>query len=389
MASRDYYDILGVKKSATEAELKASYRKLAMKYHPDRNPDNKEAEKKFKETSVAYDILKDEQKRAAYDHMGHDAFNQSGGGSAGGRGPGGGGNPQGGFGGGAGFEDVFGDFFSDMMGGGRGRSRGSSDGRVRGSDLKYDVSITLEEAFKGLEKKISFSSQVSCKPCKGSGGKDGGKMDNCSSCGGQGAVRMQQGFFVIEQNCPQCNGRGKIIKNPCSKCHGQGRHDEKRSLNVTIPSGIENGTRMRLASEGEAGANRGEAGDLYLFIQVNSHPVFKTEGSDLHCRFPINFITATIGGEVEVPVIEGGAVKLKIPAATQVGDKFRLKGKGMSKVRQGVRGNMYVHAFVDIPKSLTKKQKDLLIELQKEFGDKPTNVGSKSFMDKMKDLWSE
>lgn len=389
MASKDYYDILGVNKSATQAELKSAYRKLAMKYHPDRNPDDKEAEKKFKEASVAYDILKDEQKRAAYDRMGHDAFNQMGGGSAGGRGPGGGGF-HGGFGGGADFNDIFGDFFNDMMGGSRGRSRGSSDGRVRGSDLKYDVSITLEEAFKGIDKKISFSSQISCKTCKGSGSKDGGKMDSCSGCGGQGAVRMQQGFFVIEQTCPKCNGRGQIIKNPCSKCHGQGRHDDRRTLNVNIPAGVEDGTRMRLAGEGEAGANGGEAGDLYVFVHVNTHPVFKTEGADLHCRFPINFITATIGGEVEVPVIEGGAVKLKIPAGTQVGDKFRLKGKGMSKVRQSARGNMYVHAFIDIPKSLTKKQKDLLLELQKEFGDSPTNVvGSKSFIDKMKDLWRE
>lgn len=388
MSEKDYYQTLGVSKGASAADLKSAYRKLAMKYHPDKNPDNPESEKKFKEASVAYDILKDAQKRAAYDQMGHRAFNQAGGGSAGGRGPGGMGGGMGGFpGGGAGFEDIFGDIFGDMMGGGR--RRGGASASMRGSDLKYDISVTLEEAFKGIEKKISFSSQVTCNPCDGSGSADSNKSEDiCGSCGGAGAVRQQQGFFVIEQTCSTCGGRGKVIKNPCKKCSGQGRYQDKRSLNITIPAGIEDSTRMRMAGEGESGGMGGPNGDLYVFVHVAAHPVFKTEGADLHVRMPINFITATLGGDVEVPLIEGGAAKLKIPAGTQVNDKFRMKGKGMSRIRQSSRSDMYVHAYVDIPKTLTKKQKDLMIELQKEFGDESTNFGSKSFMDKMKDLWS-
>jgi len=384
MSEQDYYQILGVSKTATQAELKSAYRKLAMKYHPDKNPGDANAEKKFKEASVAYDILKDEQKRAAYDRMGHAAFNQSGGGAAGGRGPGG----MGGFGA-SGFDDIFSDFFSDMMGGARG-SRGGSSASMRGSDLKYDMSITLEEAFEGIEKKISFASQISCTGCKGSGSADSDASQNtCSTCVGQGVVRMQQGFFVIEQTCSSCGGRGKVIKNPCTKCHGQGRHQEKRSLNVTIPAGIEDGTRMRLAGEGEAGSMGAPSGDLYLFVHVAPHPVFKTESADLHIRMPINFITATIGGEVKVPLIDGNAAKLKIPAGTQVNDKFRMKGKGMSKVRSSSRGDMYVHAYIDIPKSLTKKQKELMLDLQKEFGEDPSsNPTSKSFIEKVKGLWS-
>lgn len=390
MSQKDYYQILGVSKDASAAELKSAYRKLAMKYHPDKNPGDKEAEQKFKEASVAYDILKDEQKRAAYDQMGHAAFNQAGGGAAGGRGPGGMGGGfggfQSGFPGGGGFEDIFGDIFGDIMGS---RRRGGSQASMRGADLKYDISITLEEAYSGIEKKISFSSQVSCKSCHGSGSSEPSKAEDiCHICGGAGAVRQQQGFFVIEQTCNACNGRGKVIKNPCKKCSGQGRYQEKRSLNVSIPSGVEDGTRMRIAGEGEAGGMGASAGDLYVFVHVAPHPVFKTEGADLHIRMPINFITATLGGEIEVPLIEGGGAKLKIPAGTQVNDKFRMKGKGMKKVRQSVRGDMYVHAYIDIPKSLTKKQKELLLELQKEFGDDNAGFGSKSFMDKMKDLWS-
>lgn len=380
MSQKDYYKTLGVNKNASGAELKAAYRKLAMKYHPDKNPDNAEAEKKFKEASVAYDILKDDQKRAAYDRMGHSAFNQSGGGSAGNRGPGMGG----GFGSGGGFEDIFGDFFGDMMGG-RGSRGGESS---RGSDLKYDISITLEEAYKGIEKKISFATQVGCSSCDGTGAADSsGSEATCDTCHGQGAVRRQQGFFVIEQTCGACNGKGRIIKNPCNTCHGQGRYNDKRSLNVTIPAGVEDSTRMRMAGEGEAGASGSQNGDLYVFVHVAPHPLFKTDGANLHCRFPINFITATLGGEVEVPLIEGGAAKLKIPAGTQANDQFRMKGKGMSKIRSSSRGDMYVHAHIDIPKSLTSKQKDLLLELKKEFGDDSSSLGSKSFMDKMKNLW--
>lgn len=387
MSDKDYYQILGVPKGASAAELKSAYRKLAVKYHPDKNPGDEEAERKFKEASVAYDILKDPQKKAAYDQMGHAAFTQAGGGAAGGRGPGGMGGGFGGFSGrgAAGFEDIFGDIFGEMMGGRRRDSQTS----MRGSDLKYDISVTLEEAFNGIDKKISFASQVSCGDCSGSGSKDSNAaQDNCGACGGQGVVRQQQGFFVIEQTCGTCGGRGKVIKNPCKKCSGQGRYQDKRSMNVTVPAGIEDGTRMRMAGEGEAGGLGGQNGDLYIFVHVAPHPVFKTDNADLHIRMPINFITATLGGEIEVPLIEGGGAKLKIPAGTQVNDKFRMKGKGMSRMRQSSRGDMYVHAYVDIPKNLTKKQKELMLELQKEFGDENTNFGSKSFMDKMKDLWS-
>lgn len=387
MSQKDYYQILGVSKGASAAELKSAYRKLAMKYHPDKNPGDEEAEKKFKEASQAYDILKDDQKRAAYDQMGHAAFTQAGGGAAGGRGPGGMGGGFGGFPGGGGFEDIFGDIFGDMMGGGR--RRGGAQASMRGSDLKYDISVTLEEAFNGIEKKISFSSQVSCSSCDGSGSSDSNKAeDNCGTCGGVGVIRQQQGFFVVEQTCGTCMGRGKVIKNPCKKCSGQGRYQDKRSMNVSIPAGIEDGTRMRMAGEGEAGGMGGQNGDLYVFVHVAPHPVFKTEGADLHIRMPINFITASLGGEIEVPLIEGGGAKLKIPAGTQVNDKFRMRGKGMSRIRQSARGDMYVHAHVEIPKSLNKKQKELMLELQKEFGDENANFGSKSFMDKMKNLWS-
>jgi molecular chaperone DnaJ len=377
VSDRDYYEILRVSKTASQDELKKAYRKLAMEHHPDRNPDNAESEKKFKEATVAYDILKDEQKRAAYDRMGHNAFNNSGGGHAGGG--------QAGFGGGN-FNDIFGDFFNDMMGQRGGRNH---DGRTRGSDLKYDVTITLEEAFHGVEKKINFSALVGCNSCKASGSSDGGSTDNCQTCGGHGAVRMQQGFFVIEQTCHSCGGRGKIIKNPCVKCHGQGRYQDKKSHNVPVPAGIENGTRIRLTGEGEAGANGGSNGDLYVFVNITPHPIFKTDGADLHCRFPVNVTTAILGGEVEVPTIENTVVKLKIPSGTQAGDKFRLKNMGMSKVRSSSRGDMYVHAFVEIPKSLTKKQKELVLELQKEFDTTDNSFGSKGFLDKMKQLWGK
>jgi len=378
VSKRDYYEILGVSKTSSQDELKKAYRALAMKYHPDRNPGDEESERKFKEATVAYDVLKDEQKRAAYDRMGHDAFS-NGGGSSGGGGHGFGDSN---------FNDIFGDFFNDMMGQRRGSN--SHGGRSRGSDLKYEVTITLEEAFHGVEKKLNFAAMVSCSSCKGSGSTDGGSTDTCGTCHGHGAVRMQQGFFVIEQACNACQGRGKIIKNPCSKCSGQGRYQDKKSLQVSVPAGIENGTRIRLAGEGEAGSNGGSSGDLYVFVNITPHPIFKTEGADLHCRFPINFTTAVLGGEVEVPTIENSVIKLKIPHGTQVGDKFRLRNIGMSKVRSSARGDMYVHAFIEIPKSLTKKQKELMLELQKEFADAEENaIGSKGFFDKMKQLWGK
>ena len=381
MSKRDYYEILGLQKGASDDEIKKAYRNLAKEHHPDLNPGDTESEHKFKEASNAYEVLKDPQKRAAYDRFGHEAFEN------GGRGHPGGGHragPQAGN-----FNDVFGDFFSDFMGGQR--QQGHQSQKVRGSDLKYDVSITLEEAYQGTDKKISFSTMVACDGCNGTGSADGGQVDVCSTCHGQGVVRMQHGFFVIEQACPACQGQGKIIKNPCKKCHSHGRINDKKTLQVNIPAGVENGTRIRLAGEGEAGMRGGHNGDLYIFVSVSTHPLFRNEGADLHCRLPISVTTAILGGEVEVPTIDGGAINLKIPAGTQSGDKFRIKDKGMSKVRSTSKGDMYVHAFVEIPKSLTKKQKEMVEELKKEFGDDTpsSEKDKKGFFDKMKNLWGK
>ena len=378
MSKRDYYETLGLKKGASDDAIKKAYRQLAKEHHPDMNAGNAESEKKFKEASEAYEVLKDQQKRAAYDRFGHGAFD----GNAGRGGARGGSGSQSGN-----FNDVFGDFFSDFMGGHR--QQGSHSQKVRGSDLKYDVSITLEEAYQGTDKKISFSTMVSCDGCKGSGSADGGQVDMCATCHGQGAVRMQQGFFVIEQTCSACQGQGKIIKNPCKKCHADGRCHDKKTLQVNIPAGVENGTRIRLAGEGEAGMRGGHNGDLYIFVSVSTHALFRNEGPDLHCRLPISFITAILGGELEVPTIDGGAISLKIPAGTQSGDKFRIKDKGMTKIRSSSKGDMYVHAFVEIPKSLTKKQKEMIEELKQEFGDDTSSSpeDKKGFFDKMKNLW--
>jgi molecular chaperone DnaJ len=376
-AKRDYYEILGVNKAASDDEIKKAYRKLAMDHHPDRNPGNQEAERKFKEASEAYEILKDQQKRSAYDQFGHNAFSGNGG-----RHPGAGG----GFSGAGDFHDIFGDFFNDFMGGQRPQQRSA---KTRGSDLKYDISISLEEAFSGTDKKISFSTMVSCDPCNGSGSSGGStEVETCSTCQGRGAVRMQQGFFTIEQACYSCQGQGKIIKNPCTKCKGQGRVENKKTLQVNIPSGVENGTRIRLAGEGESGMRGGSNGDLYIFITINVHPLFKVEKNDLHCRLPIGFITAILGGDVNVPTIDGGSIKLKIPSGTQSSDKFKVRDKGMSKIRSTSRGDMYVHAYVEIPKSLTKKQTELLESLKLEFGDESNASEDKGFFDKMKNLWS-
>ncbi len=383
MTKRDYYQVLGLAKGASADDIKKAYRKLAMKYHPDQNQDNKDAEAKFKEISEAYEVLKDEQKRAAYDRFGHQAFAQGGmGGSGGSRG---GHRGQAGFNGQ--FQDIFGDFFSEMMGGQAGSSQKRS-GEVRGSDLKYNVSISLEEAFAGVDKNISFTSAVKCSPCKGSGSADvsSSGANTCQTCGGRGVTRVQQGFFAVEQTCYSCQGSGQIIKNPCKKCNGAGRYNENRTLLVNIPAGVEEGTRIRLASEGEAGGRGGGSGDLYIFVSILTHPIFKTEGASLHCKLPVSFVMATLGGELEVPTIEGGKIKLKIPAGTQNGDRLKIKDKGMSKYKSSTRGDMYAHIHVEIPKTLTKRQKELLEELDKEFSN--TSSGDKGFFEKMKNLWS-
>ncbi|MDG1436908.1 MAG: molecular chaperone DnaJ [Rickettsiaceae bacterium] len=383
MSKKDYYEVLGISRSADSAEIKKAYLKLAKQHHPDKNKGNPESEKKFKEAGEAYDVLKDEQKRSAYDRFGHGAFENGGGGSAGG---------HGGFGGGfagADMNDIFGDFFSDFMGGqGRGGARQRRSSQVRGSDLKYNLTISLEEAFKGVDKELNFSAEAKCAPCSGKGTKDSHGTTTCSQCGGAGAVRMQQGFFAVEQTCGQCNGSGQIIKNPCATCRGNGRINKQKHLIVNVPAGIETNTRIRIAGEGEAGIRGGIAGDLYVFVNVKAHDTYKVEGENLHCKLPLSFAKAALGGEVEVPTIDGTKVTLTIPAGIETGDKVRLKGKGMSKVRSSSRGDLYAHAYIQIPKKLTKKQKELLEELDKEFGDMDINCKDEGFFSRMKNMWS-
>lgn len=373
----NYYDILGVSKSANQTDIKKAYHKMAMKYHPDRNPGNASAEQQFKQAGEAYDVLKDDQKRAAYDNLGHNAFKQhqsTGGGSA---------NHGGGFHGD--INDVFNDFFSDFMGGGNQRSSRSS-GKSKGADLKYNITVTLEEAFHGADKDIKFSTEIKCKICSGSGSADSKSMTSCNTCGGMGKVRIQQGFFVIEQTCSKCQGVGQVIKNPCKKCHGIGRHPEQKSLRINIPSGIENGARIRLIGEGEAGIRGGNVGDLYVFVSIMPNDIYKVEGANLHCKLPISFIKAILGGEIEIPTIDGTKVSIQVPSGTQNGDKLRLRNKGMSKMRSSSRGDMFAHMHVEIPKKLTKKQTELLETLEKEFVSNVKDDGN--FFDKMKDLWS-
>lgn len=379
MSNRDYYEILGVSKGASQSELKSAYRKLAIKYHPDKNPGDKESEKKFKELSEAYNILKDDQKRAAYDKYGHNAFQGGAGGNPGGQH---GGNPFGAggfdFGGGGG---NFSDIFEDLFGGG---NSGRRSAQSRGADLRYNLQISLEEAFSGKTQEISFSAAVKCQPCDGTGSKDS-KITTCSTCNGAGKVRSQQGFFAIERPCHTCSGEGTIIKNPCKTCHGSGKTKKERALSVNIPQGVEDGTRIRLTGEGEPGQRGSTPGDLYIFVTVKPHSIFTRDGMDLHCKVPIKFFTAAVGGEVEVASIDG-RVKLNIPAGTQSQDKFRLKNKGMTKLRSTARGNLYVHVHVETPVKLTKKQISLLEEFEKETTDQ-SNPESNSFFKKIKDLF--
>ena len=346
MAQRDYYEILGVKKDASEAEIKKAYRRLAMKHHPDRNPDNKDAENHFKEAKEAYEILSDSQKRAAYDQFGH----------AGVQGQGAGGH--GGFGGGAdAFSDIFGDMFGDIFGGGR---RGGRGQRVyRGADLRYDLALDLEQAVFGDTVTVRVPTLVRCDVCEGSGAKKGSKPQTCQTCAGQGQVRMQQGFFSIQQPCPRCHGSGTVITDPCSKCHGQGRVEERKTLSVKVPAGVDSGDRIRLAGEGEAGPQGGPAGDLYVEINVRPHPIFQRDGADLACEIPLPFATATLGGEIEVPTLNG-RVTLKIPAETQTGKVFRLRGKGVKPVRGGAVGDLLCRIEIETPVHLTREQKELL-----------------------------
>lgn len=380
MAKRDYYEVLGAQRNASADDLKKAYRKMAMQYHPDRNKDNKEAEAKFKEINEAYDVLKDDQKRAAYDRFGHGAFE---GGMGGGRG---------GFGGGAGFDagsfsDIFEEVFGDFMGGMRGNSGGGAGGVQRGSDLRYDLTIDLEEAFKGTKSTIKMTTQVECDRCKGNGAEPGTGVENCNTCNGRGTIRTQSGFFTVERACPTCQGNGKIIKTPCKQCGGQGRTRKERKLEVNIPAGVDDGTRIRLNGEGEAGLKGGAAGDLYVVISVKPHRFFKRDGAHLFCRVPVSMVTATLGGQIEVPIIDGNKVKVNIPAGTQNGTQMRLGGKGMSMLRSSSRGDMYLEVAVETPVNLTKRQKELL----QEFDGQATNNSPEStgFFSKVKDLWDD
>ncbi len=379
MAKRDYYETLGVSQGASADEIKKAYRKKAKELHPDRNADNPDAEAQFKEANEAYEVLRDAEKKAAYDRFGHAAFE-------GGMG-GGGGRPGGGMGGGQGdfasaFSDVFDDLFGDFMGGQRGGGRQRA---ARGSDLRYNLRVTLEEAFGGLQKTINVPTSVACDECDGSGAEGGAEPTTCPTCSGMGKVRAQQGFFTVERTCPTCSGLGQIIQNPCKKCGGQGRLQKDRSLSVNIPAGVETGTRIRLAGEGEAGMRGGPSGDLYIFIEVEPHKIFEREGSNLFCRVPVSMTAAALGGDIEVPTIDGGRSRVKIPAGSQSGRQMRLRSKGMPALRGGGSGDMFIELAVETPVNLTARQKELLKEFEELSED--NNPESKSFFSSVKNFW--
>jgi molecular chaperone DnaJ len=377
MASkRDYYETLGVPRDADAEALKRAYRKLAMQYHPDRNPGDKQAEHKFKEISEAYDVLKDEQKRAAYDRFGHQAF------ESGGRG----GPGMGGFDFSSNFADIFEDFFGGFSEARRGGGS-AQNGPSRGSDLRYNLAVSLEDAFRGRQETIKVTTSVACDVCHGSGAEAGSKPVTCPTCQGAGRVRAAQGFFTIERSCATCQGTGKIIRDPCRKCAGSGRTRREKSLLVNIPAGVEEGTRIRLAGEGEAGFRGGPDGDLYIFLSVAPHAFFQREGANLLCRVPIPFTTATLGGAIEVPTIDGSKVKVTIPEGTQSGHQFRLKSKGMSQMRGGGRGDMYIQVGVETPVNLNKKQKEILREFDKSGGH--ISPESEGFFSKVKEFWTD
>jgi molecular chaperone DnaJ len=376
--AEDYYSILGAARGASEDELKKAYRKLAMQYHPDKNQGNAEAEKKFKAINEAYDVLKDPQKRAAYDRFGHEGFTQGGGGAAGG----------GGFDFSGNFSDIFEDLFSEFTGGRRGRGGQQQPSAARGNDLRYNLDITLEDAFKGKQQTIKVTTSASCEVCDGNGAEKGTSAETCGTCGGRGVIRAQQGFFTVERACGTCHGTGKVIKNPCKNCAGSGRVRKEKSLSVTIPAGVEEGTRIRLTGEGEAGFRGGPAGDLYIFLSIKAHKIFRRDGANIYCYVPLPFSTATLGGHVEVPTIDGGRVKVNIPEGTQAGHQFRLKGKGMSVLKSSARGDMYIEVQVETPVNLSKKQKDLLKEFEKDSGAK-TSPASTSFFTRVKEFWED
>lgn len=378
MAKRDYYEVLGVSRGASAEEVKKAYRQKAKELHPDRNSGNPNAESQFKEVNEAYDVLKDADKKAAYDRYGHAAFEG---------GMGGGPRPGGGFNGGnadfaSAFSDVFEDLFGDFMGGRGGQPRSRAQ---RGSDLRYNLRVSLEEAYKGLQKTINVPSSQTCEVCRGTGAEGGAEPTTCPTCSGMGKVRAQQGFFTVERTCPTCSGMGQIIKNPCRSCGGQGRVEKDRALSVNIPAGVETGTRIRLAGEGEAGLRGGPSGDLYIFIEVKEHAIFQRDGAHLFCRVPVSMITAALGGEVEVPTIDGGRSRVKVPAGAQSGKQMRLRGKGMPALRGGATGDMVIEMAVETPVNLTSRQKELLHEFEKL--SEENNPEGKTFFSKVKGFW--
>ena len=371
MSKRDYYEILGVDRNADEKALKSAFRKLAMKYHPDRNPGDAEAELRFKELNEAYQALSDPQSRAAYDRFGHEAFAQGG---------------PGGPGFGNDFSDFMSDIFENFFGDSRGRRGGERGGRERGADLRYNLEISLEEAFSGKAETITIPTSVACDACSGTGAKPGSKPRTCPTCGGIGRVRAQQGFFTIERTCPNCHGRGEVIDDPCDSCGGAGRVTRERTLTVNIPAGVEDGTRIRLAGEGEAGLRGGPAGDLYIFLSIKPHAFFQRDGADLYSRVPISMVTAALGGEFTTPTIDGSDAKVKIPAGTQTGKQFRLRGKGMPILRSRDTGDLYIQVVIETPQNLTKRQRELLEAFEAECS-KDTHPESHGFLSRVRDFF--
>jgi molecular chaperone DnaJ len=371
MSKRDYYEVLGVNRDASDEEIKKAYRRLAMKYHPDRNPDNPKAEEHFKEAKEAYEVLSDAGKRAAYDQYGHAGVD--------------GGARGAGFEGFGGFADAFGDIFGDIFGGGGRRSN-----VFRGADLRYNLEVSLEEAAHGTETKIRIPTLTECETCHGSGAKPGTQPATCSTCAGHGQVRMQQGFFSIQQTCPTCHGSGRVVKTPCPACGGAGRTKQYKTLSVKIPAGVDEGDRIRLSGEGEAGVNGGPPGDLYVVIQIKSHAVFQRDHNDLHCEMPVSFTTAALGGEIEIPTLDGYA-KIKIPPETQSGKVFRLRGKGIKGVRSHTHGDLLCHVVVETPVNLTERQKELLRELEEisQANREKHNPRAKSWMDKVREFFAQ
>lgn len=379
MAKQDYYELLGVSRTASADDLKKAYRKLAMQYHPDRNPGDAAAELKFKEISEAYEVLRDDDKRAAYDRFGHAAFEGGGRGGAGGAGGGFDFNFA------SGFADIFDEVFGEFMGGGR-RGGGATNGR--GSDLRYNLEISLEDAFAGTTAKIQVASSIVCEACDGSGAEAGSKPVSCPTCSGMGKVRAQQGFFTIERPCPTCSGAGRVIEKPCKVCAGAGRTRQEKTLSVTIPAGVEDGTRIRLTGEGEAGVRGAPAGDLYIFLSIRPHRIFQRDGANIFYRVPIPMTTAALGGQIEVPSIDGSRVKIVIPAGTQTGHQFRLRGKGMSVLRSNQRGDMYVETSVETPVNLTPRQQELLREFDTAGEADQTHPQSSGFFQRVKEFFA-